>query len=326
MIDSLAISTLNLTKKFGNFVSVNDVTFDVKKGEIFGFLGSNGAGKTTTIRMLCGILPPTSGVGTVAGFDIVKQPERIKENIGYMSQKFSLYGELTVEENIDFFSGAYKLKNNVRAEAKKRALEIARLQKMKNMQARNLAMGWKQRLALACALLHNPKIVFLDEPTAGVDPISRRDFWDLIYDLASDGITVFVTTHFLDEAEYCTSIGLIHEGRIISQGSPQLLKDQIGKDIYQIEAENVVNVFEIFQKQNWVKDTSLFGNYVHLGVEVGFNPTAQIKKIVSDFDLNIKNFGKIIPSLEDVFITMIEQPPNHNTELEQTRQAGRNHG
>lgn len=307
MIDSLAISTLNLTKKFGSFVSVNNVTFDVKKGEIFGFLGSNGAGKTTTIRMLCGILPPTSGEGTVAGFDITKQPERIKENIGYMSQKFSLYGELTVEENIDFFSGAYKLKNNVRAEAKKRALEIARLQKMKNMQARNLAMGWKQRLALACALLHNPKIVFLDEPTAGVDPISRRDFWDLIYDLASDGITVFVTTHFLDEAEHCTSIGLINEGRIISEGSPQLLKDHIGKEIYQIEAENVVNVFEIFQKQNWVKDTSLFGNYIHLGVEVGFNPTNQIKKIISDFDFNIKSVEKIIPSLEDVFITMIER-------------------
>lgn len=307
MNDQLAISTSKLTKKFGDFISVNDVTFNVKRGEIFGFLGSNGAGKTTTIRMLCGILPPTSGSGVVAGYDILTQPEKIKENIGYMSQKFSLYSELTVEENIDFFSGAYKLNNNSRINAKKRALEISKLTEKKKIQARNLATGWKQRLALACALLHNPKIVFLDEPTAGVDPISRRDFWDLIYDLASDGITIFVTTHFLDEAEHCTSIGLIHEGRIVAQGSPQFLKGQFQQQLYRIETNNPIELMEFLQKENWVQDISLFGNSIHVSFQFGVEPKSLIKDAASRSQLIIQNFEKISPSLEDVFISIIEE-------------------
>lgn len=306
MNNNLAITTSHLTKKFGNFVSVNDVTFDVKRGEIFGFLGSNGAGKTTTIRMLCGILPPASGHGLVAGFDIITQPEKIKENIGYMSQKFSLYAELTVEENIDFFSGAYKLNNNLRVDAKKRALEISRLTAKKNIQARNLATGWKQRLALACALLHNPKIVFLDEPTAGVDPISRRDFWDLIYELASDGITIFVTTHFLDEAEHCTSLGLIHEGRIVAQGSPHALKNQFQTELYRIDTDKPIELMESLQKEDSVYDVTLFGSSIHASFRFGIEPKIIINKYASNIKSEIKSVEKITPSLEDVFISIIE--------------------
>ncbi len=307
MSDRLAISTSKLTKKFGNFISVNDVTFNVNRGEIFGFLGSNGAGKTTTIRMLCGILPPTSGNGIVTGFDILTQAEKIKENIGYMSQKFSLYSELTVEENIDFFSGAYKLKNKLRVDAKKRALEISRLTSKKNIQARNLATGWRQRLALACALLHNPKIVFLDEPTAGVDPISRRDFWDLIYELASDGITIFVTTHFLDEAEHCTSIGLIHEGKIVAQGSPQSLKDRYQKELYRIDTDKPIELMEELQKEDSVHDVTLFGSSIHVSFQIGFEPKSLIKEAANRMKSEIKSFEKITPSLEDVFISIIEK-------------------
>jgi ABC-2 type transport system ATP-binding protein len=307
MSDQLAISTSKLTKKFGDFISVNDVTFEVKRGEIFGFLGSNGAGKTTTIRMLCGILPPTSGDGVVAGYNILTQPEKIKENIGYMSQKFSLYAELTVEENIDFFSGAYKLNNNLRVDAKQRALEISRLMAKKNIQARNLATGWRQRLALACALLHNPKIVFLDEPTAGVDPISRRDFWDLIYELASDGVTIFVTTHFLDEAEHCTSIGLIHEGKIVAQGSPQFLKNQYQKELYRIDTDNPIELMEELQKEDSVHDVTLFGSSIHASFQIGIEPKSLIKETASRTKSEIRSFEKITPSLEDVFISIIEK-------------------
>jgi drug efflux transport system ATP-binding protein len=223
-----SIEVSRLTKKFGNFVAVNSVSFKVAKGEIFGFLGANGAGKSTTIRMLCGLLAPTSGEATVGGFSVARQPEKVKERIGYMSQKFSLYEDLTVTENIRFFGGIYGLSRSRIRTRLPWILDMAGLRGREGSLTRELAGGWKQRLALGCAILHEPDIVFLDEPTGGVDPVSRRRFWDLIYDLSVRKVTVFVTTHYLDEAEYCHRIMLMHAGVIIAGGSPRELKDRHG--------------------------------------------------------------------------------------------------
>jgi ABC-2 type transport system ATP-binding protein len=218
------VTVRDLEKRFGDFVAVRGVSFDVARGEIFGFLGPNGAGKSTTIRMLCGILTPSGGYGTVAGFDMLTQPERIKARIGYMSQRFSLYEDLTVEENIDFYAGIYGLARARRRERKEWVIEMAGLQEHRRSRAAILSGGWKQRLALGCAILHEPPVVFLDEPTAGVDPISRRQFWDLIYAMAGGGVTVFVTTHYMDEAEYCDRIGLIYHGELVATDTPERLK------------------------------------------------------------------------------------------------------
>ena len=221
-----SITVSKLTKKFGDFTAVDGISFNVKEGEIFGFLGPNGAGKSTTIRMLCGILEPTSGSGTVAGLDISKDSEKIKERIGYMSQKFSLYEDLTVSENLDFYAGIYQTPRAGRKERKEMMIEMAGLKGRENELTANLSGGWKQRLALGCATIHDPKILFLDEPTSGVDPVSRRNFWKLIYTLSRQGTTVLVTTHFMDEAEHCNNLALISDGTIIASGSPVQLKTQ----------------------------------------------------------------------------------------------------
>jgi len=224
--EKYSITVNNLVKRFGAFTAVNGISFKVKKGEIFGFLGPNGAGKSTTIRMLCGILDPTSGAGSVGGFDILQQSENIKENIGYMSQKFSLYEDLTVSENLDFYAGIYQTDISKRDQRKIELIEMAGLKGRENELTSNLSGGWKQRLALGCATIHDPKILFLDEPTSGVDPISRRNFWKLIYLLSSRGTTVLVTTHYMDEAEHCNSIALISDGLLVDQGSPLELKSR----------------------------------------------------------------------------------------------------
>ncbi len=223
-----AVEVENLVKRFGDFVAVDNVSFTVRRGEVFGFLGPNGAGKSTTIRILCGLLRPTSGVGHVSGFDISTEPETIRRNIGYMSQKFSLYDDLTVEENIDFFSGIYGVADERRDERKAYALRMADLEDRRSTMTRLLAGGYKQRLALACAILHEPPVLFLDEPTSGVDPIARRKFWELIHQLSSAGQTVFVTTHYMDEAEYCHRLALMYQGRIAALGAPAELKQQMG--------------------------------------------------------------------------------------------------
>jgi ABC-2 type transport system ATP-binding protein len=222
--DTLAVVVENLEKRFGDFAAVDRISFQVRRGEVFGFLGPNGAGKSTTIRMLCGILRPSGGSGTVAGFDIRTQPEQIKANIGYMSQRFSLYQDLTVEENIDFYSGIYCIPAAKKKERKEWVIEMAGLAGHRHQPTAILSGGWKQRLALGCAILHEPPIIFLDEPTSGVDPISRRKFWDLIYDLSGRGVTIFVTTHYMDEAEYCDRVGLIYRGELIAMDTPRALK------------------------------------------------------------------------------------------------------
>jgi len=243
MATEISVTVDQLTRMFGNFIAVDHISFQVYQGEIFGFLGANGAGKTTTIKMLCGLLLPTSGTAQVAGFDIYKQTEQIKQNIGYMSQRFSLYEDLTVAENLEFYAGIYGLKSAQLAQARDQVVASIGLTHHLHKLTRDIPLGWKQRVALSCAVMHRPKILFLDEPTAGVDPISRRNFWSLIYDLASAGTTIFVTTHYMDEAEYCNRLSIMHDGKIIAIGSPQQLK-------HRYQHETIEEVFiDLVRKQ-----------------------------------------------------------------------------
>jgi len=250
--NNIAVSVQDLEKKFGDFTAVNRINFEVKRGEIFGFLGPNGAGKSTTIRMLCGILTPTSGTGHVGGFDINHQQEQIKQNIGYMSQKFSLYEDLTVEENIDFYSGIYKVPKKYRKERKEWIIKMAGIEAFRTSLTANLSGGWKQRLALGCAIIHEPKIIFLDEPTSGVDPIARNNFWQLIKEMAATGVTVFVTTHYMDETRNCGLLALIYQGDIIAMDTPLGLQTKFMKNKILPSLEDVfVSLIELHdQKRN----------------------------------------------------------------------------
>jgi ABC-2 type transport system ATP-binding protein len=304
-----SIEVNELTKKFGKFTAVNKVSFNVKKGEVFGFLGANGAGKSTTIRMLCGILEPTEGDAIVGGFSVMNEPDKVKQNIGYMSQKFSLYNDLTVEENINFFGGVYGLFGKELNQRKKWVLKISNLEGQHNTLTSSLPGGIKQRLALGTAVIHRPAIVFLDEPTSGVDPISRRSFWDLINDLSSEGTTILVTTHYLEEAEFCNNIILINAGRLIAEGTSKELKTNYLKDtILEIECEKPVDAMEILQKSNFVDDTSIFGNYLHISVNKNYKGEGQVRELLTDGNsLKVIRVDKIIPTLEDVFIHLLEK-------------------
>ncbi|MCJ7644815.1 MAG: ABC transporter ATP-binding protein [Candidatus Aminicenantes bacterium] len=303
-----SIEVRDLTRVFGKFTAVDHVTFDVRRGEIFGFLGANGAGKSTTIRMLCGLLGPTSGTATVGGFDIGREPDRVKERIGYMSQKFSLYEDLTVDENISFFGGVYGLSRDRIREKMPWVLEMAGLLGRERSLTRELSVGWKQRLALGCAILHEPEIVFLDEPTGGVDPVSRRNFWELINRLSGGGVTVFVTTHYLDEAEYCNDIRLIHAGRLVAGGSPREMKrTYIRNPILEVECDRAVDAMEMLQKEGWVLETSIFGTYLHVSVGDEAEGKAKIRSLLEANGIAVRRMDRIVPSLEDVFIQRIEQ-------------------
>ena len=302
-----AVIVKDLEKRFGKFIAVNRISFDVAKGEIFGFLGPNGAGKSTTIRMLCGILSPTSGMGTVAGFDIRTETEKIKSNIGYMSQKFSLYEDLTVEENINFYSGIYRIPEGRKEERKSWVIEMAGLSEHRNSRTRILSSGWKQRLALGCAILHQPPIIFLDEPTSGVDPISRRKFWDLIYELSGKGVTVFVTTHYMDEAEYCDRLALIYRGELIAIGTPDELKTKfMEEDVLEVFCERPQDAMDEIIKIEGIKEVALFGKGLHIVTEDSETATRAIKKLLEEKNYRIEHIKNIIPSLEDVFVSLIE--------------------
>ncbi len=306
-MDNVAVSVQNLEKKFGDFTAVNKINFEVKQGEIYGFLGPNGAGKSTTIRMLCGIIPPTSGTGTVGGFDIIKEQPKIKEHIGYMSQKFSLYNDLTIEENINFYSGIYKIPKDKKKDVLEETLRTAGLEGMESRPTVTLAGGWKQRLALGCALLHKPKILFLDEPTSGVDPITRANFWSVIKQLAAQGVTVFVTTHYMDEAENCNRMVLIYHGTIIARGSPQEMKTNcIGNDVLEITLPNAQNWLEKIAKIEGVKDAALFGANIHAIVYDSAKAIPAIKQALQQMNVGEFRVNKILPSLEDVFVCSIE--------------------
>jgi ABC-2 type transport system ATP-binding protein len=302
-----AVVVKDLERRFGSFVAVNRVSFEVAQGEIFGFLGPNGAGKSTTIRMLCGILAPSGGAGTVAGFDIRTQAEKIKAHIGYMSQKFSLYEDLTVEENIDFYSGIYRLAPEKKQQRKEWVIEMAGLQEHRHSRTGILAGGWKQRLALGCAILHEPPIIFLDEPTSGVDPISRRRFWDLIYELAGRGVTVFVTTHYMDEAEYCDRIGLIYRGELIAIGSPEVLKRELmPEEVLEVLCQRPQDAMGEIEKLPGVKEVALFGKGLHVVAEDGEATAETVRSFLKERGYEIARVEKIVPSLEDVFVSLIE--------------------
>ena len=303
-----SIEVNNLTKKFGSFTAVDQIYFNVEKGEIFGFLGANGAGKTTTIRMLCGILAPTSGDALVSGYSIMKEANKVKTRIGYMSQRFSLYNDLTVEENINFFSGVYNLPEEKLKERKKWVLSIANLEGKEKLLTGSLPGGIKQRLALGTAVIHQPEIVFLDEPTSGVDPISRRNFWELINYLSDEGVTVLVTTHYLEEAEFCNNIIMMDQGKIIAEGNSKELKSlHIKNKMYEIEAEKPVEIMEQLKKADFVDEVSIFGNNLHLSVNEKLKDKAQIISFANEFGYKINTIDEITPTLEDVFIHLLEK-------------------
>jgi ABC-2 type transport system ATP-binding protein len=303
-----AIEVRGLTRKFGDFVAVNDLSFSVAQGEIFGFLGANGAGKSTTIRMLCGLLRPTAGTALVGGLDVGRDPEGVKRRIGYMSQRFSLYEPLTVDQNIQFFGGVYGLSGERFAARRRFVLDMAGLQGREKTLTRDLPGGWRQRLALGCAILHEPSIVFLDEPTGGVDPLSRRRFWDLIADLSSRGVTVLVTTHYLDEAEHCHRLAIIHAGKLAALGTANELKRVfVSRPIVEIQAAQPVLAMEVLDRLEMVEKTSLFGTAVHAVMRDTQTSAAMLSASLTGAGVTVRSVGPVSPSLEDVFLDVVER-------------------
>lgn len=310
---STAVIVENLSRRFGEFVAVDRISLSVPTGEIFGFLGPNGAGKSTTIRMLCGLLSPSDGGGRVAGCDIVNQAEAIKQRIGYMSQKFSLYDDLTVSENIDFYGGIYGLTGQTLEKRKDWAFHMAGLRGRESHPTRLLAGGWKQRLALACAILHRPPIIFLDEPTSGVDPMSRRRFWDLIYDMADRGRTVFVTTHYMEEAEYCDRVALIYRGRIIALDTPRQLKTRLADEtILDLRCPRPQDLIEELAALDGIRDVALFGAGLHLKVDDADSAKNEIRRLTAGKGMPDMSIETIAPGMEDVFVSLIEQEDRQN--------------
>jgi drug efflux transport system ATP-binding protein len=295
----------NLTKRFGTFVAVDDVSFEARRGEIFGFLGPNGSGKSTTIRILCGLLRPSSGQATVSGIDVARNPEAVRQQIGYMSQKFSLYNDLRVAENLEFFAGMYSVPKREIPARIAWALKMAGLEGREHNPTSSLAVGWKQRLALGCAVLHRPPVVFLDEPTSGVDPVSRRQFWDLIHSMVGEGITVFVTTHYMDEAEYCNRLVLLDRGRIVAMGTPTELKSRHMKgQLLMIECEPLGPALEALQSAADVLDAAVFGSGIHVVVADAATAAPKIRELLSAKQFRVGQIEEIPPSLEDVFVSL----------------------
>jgi ABC-2 type transport system ATP-binding protein len=306
-MSSWAVKTEGLVKAFGSFIAVDQVTLGVKEGEIFGFLGPNGAGKSTTIRMLCGLLTPTSGRAFVKDMDVAEDPEQVRRNIGYMSQKFSLYDDLTVEQNIDFFAGMYGVPRERRRERKQYVLEMANLIEKRNSLTGTLAGGWKQRLALGCAVLHDPPILFLDEPTSGVDPIARGTFWDLIREMAQTGHTIFVSTHYMDEAEYCHRLALMYRGRVIALGAPSELRAGMSShNLLQLDTTAPLDTMRALENVPGIGDVAVFGGGLHVTVDDLKSGMHSIRSRLLEKGIAVRRLEKILPSLEDVFVALIE--------------------
>ena len=302
---NIAVRARDLTKVFGTFTAVDRVSFEISKGEIFGFLGPNGAGKTTTIKILCGLLTPTSGTASVAGYDVSTEYEEIRRHMGYMSQKFSIYEDLTVEENTDFFGGIYGLEGNREKERVAWVLQMTGLSTKRSVITADLPLGWKQRLALACAILHEPPILFLDEPTSGVDPLSRRTFWDLIHGMAEQGVTVFVTTHYMDEAGYCNRLALMSAGRIIALGSPVALKTEWMKEsVIEVDCDDPLQAVQVLKGKEPFSEAAVFGSQLHMVSPDPERAIDRAQELLSQAGLSIKRAEIVPPTLEDVFVTL----------------------
>ncbi|MBI2538136.1 MAG: ABC transporter ATP-binding protein [Gemmatimonadetes bacterium] len=304
---TLAVEVRDLTRAFGDFLAVDHVTFDVPEGEIFGFLGPNGAGKTTTIKMLTGLLAPTSGGGRVAGFDLRTRAEAIKQRIGYMSQLFSLYADLTVDENIAFFAGLYGVTGSRLAERRDWALEMSGLGDYRGRLTGQLPLGVKQRLALGCAVLHQPPILFLDEPTSGVDPVSRRTFWDLIYQFADRGTTIFVSTHYMEEAEYCHRLALMNRARLIALDRPAALRARLTEPLLEIATDHGPAAAQSLQHAPGVIEAAMFGRAVRVVVEHAASAVQALPPFLSARGITAHSITPVHPSLEDVFVSLVRR-------------------
>jgi ABC-type multidrug transport system ATPase subunit len=302
-----AIETEGLSRRFGDFTAVDQVNLRVEDGSIYGFLGPNGSGKTTLIRMLCGLLRPSDGRATVLGMDAATESEQIKRSIGYMSQKFSLYPDLTVDENLTFYARVYGVPRHERAERMKEVIDVVGIEPYRKRRAGQLSGGWKQRLALACALVHRPKLLFLDEPTAGIDPVARREIWDLLYRLWGGGVNFFITTHYMDEAERCTHVGYIHYGKLVVSGSPADLKrlpelSPEGTERFEVRCGRITEAMALANTYDFVRETTIFGDAMHVLVEEGSEQTFRAK--LRDAGFGDPTFTRVPPTLEDVFVTL----------------------
>ena len=305
-----AIEVRGLVKRFGAFVAIDDVSFAVRRGEIMGFIGPNGAGKSTLIRILCGLLRPSAGRAMVAGIDVARDPEAVRRHIGYMSQKFSLYNDLSVQENLRFFGGIYGVARDELPARLRFAIDMAGLAGREDALVATLAGGWKQRLALGAAILHRPAIVFLDEPTSGVDPEARRLFWDLIHSLGEDGVSVLVSTHYMDEAEYCHRIAMINHGRLIALGTPQELKQQsLGGELLALEGDHIEAAFELIAKAAGVRDVAMFGATLHVLVDDAAAREGELLAQLGVAGIAGARVRRIAPSLEDTFVQLASATP-----------------
>ncbi|RMF34616.1 MAG: ABC transporter ATP-binding protein [Chloroflexi bacterium] len=312
--DRHAIITKDLTKKFGDFTAVDHITFSVRRGEIFGFLGPNGAGKTTTIRMLLGLLRPTEGTAWVLGYDIRGDVRAMRSRIGYMSQRFTLYRDLTVDENLNFYGQAYGVRGERLRRRKAEIVQMAGLVGRERELTKNLAGGWRQRLALGCAMVHEPELLFLDEPTAGMDPVSRRAFWDLLYELAEGGTTIFVTTHYMDEAEHCHRLAFIYAGRIVAMGSPQEIKETVMQgQVLEIDCDRPDRALQLLRAMGSFDEVALYGALIHVVAPEVDRYRGEIRARLTGEGIAVHSMDVIAPSLEDVFISSVRQ---------QERQAG----
>lgn len=305
MRDAPPVSVRELTRRYGDFTAVDAVSFDVRRGEIFGFLGPNGAGKTTTIKMLTGLVAPSEGEGWVAGHDIRTGRAEIKRSIGYMSQRFSLYTDLTVRENIELFAGLYGVDGPKLAEREAWILDIAGLQKHRHHPTETLPLGWKQRLALGCAMVHEPPILFLDEPTSGVDPVARRTFWDLIDTLSDRGTTVFVSTHYMEEAEYCHRLALLNRGRLIALDTPSGLRHHLDRPVFRVVTDDAPSMVHLLEAESGVTDVSMFGRAVHVTMADPASGAEWLRQVLTDGGAEAGSIEPISPSLEDVFVSLV---------------------
>jgi ABC-2 type transport system ATP-binding protein len=301
-----SVEVHQLTRNFGDFTAVDHISFEIPKGEIFGLLGPNGAGKTTTIRMLCGLLKPTEGKASVLGFDVADQSEQVKRNIGYMSQKFSLYNDLTVYENLWFYANLYGIQKERIKERIEELIEMAGLGGHEKQLTHNLSGAWRQRLALACAIVHEPPMLFLDEPTAGVDPVSRREFWEMIYTMAGQGVSVLATTHYMDEAEFCNVIGMMYRSRLIALNDPDTLKNNMQGYLFEVDCISPGSAELILKSMAEVKDVAAHGVLLHVLLSIESDKEL-ILKVLTENQIQVTRIEKVLPSLEDVFVSLVDQ-------------------